>query len=134
VLRLSFGFRAVRAKIHNCCYRYSYVMLKKVGMLSIGLLLCFTTLTGCASRLSVADSRLLSLEFELNRTTSRIDRLESKIELQNLSLFPSVASRKGFEIDPRREQLEKLLVDLTEQVSRLKEQLNDFAIQSPPKD
>lgn len=103
-------------------------------MLSIAFLLCFTTLTGCASRLSVYDSRFLNLEFELNRATSRIDRLESKIDLLNWSMSPSVVSRTGFETDPRREQLERLVVELTEVVSRLKEQLTDCAIQPQSKD
>lgn len=109
-------------------------MLKKIGMLCITFLLCFTTLQGCASGRAVNDSRFLSLEFELNRVTSRIDRLESKIDMFSWSMSPPAVSRTVFETDPRREQLEKLVVDITAQVSRLKEQLTGLESQPQSKD
>jgi outer membrane murein-binding lipoprotein Lpp len=98
-------------------------VLKKIGMLCIAFLLCLTTLTSCASRLPAVDSRVSRLEFELNRAASRIDTLESKLDMLNWLVPPPVVSRTEFETDPRREELEKLVVDLTAQVSRLKEQL-----------
>lgn len=45
------------------------------------------------------------------------------------SMSPSVVSRTVFETDPRREQLEKLVVDITAQLSRLKEQLAARGVQ-----
>jgi hypothetical protein len=41
----------------------------------------------------------------------------------NWSGSPSFLNRTVFEIDPKREQLEKLVFDLKAQVSNLKEQL-----------
>lgn len=116
------------AKIYDC-NRYSYTVLKKIGMLCIAYLLCLTTLTGCASGRAENSSRFLNLEFELNRVTSRIDRLESKIDMLSWSMSPSVVSRTVLETDPRREHLEKLVVDITAQLSRLKEQLPARGVQ-----
>lgn len=98
-------------------------------MLCIPLLLCLTTLTGCAQGRAANDSRFLSVEFELNRVTSRIDRLESKIDMLSWSVSPPFYSRTVFEADPRREQLEKLVVDLKAQVAQLKEQLAGREVQ-----
>ena len=109
-------------------------MLKKIGMLCIASLLCLTTLTGCASGRAENSSRFLSLEFELNRVTSRIDRLESKIDMLSWSISPSVVSRTVFETDSRREQLEKLVVDITAQLSHLKEQLAARGVQLQSED
>lgn len=103
-------------------------------MLCITFLLCLTTLQGCASGRAANDSRFLSLEFELNRVTSRIDRIESKIDMLSWSVSPSVLSKTVFETDPRREQLEKLVFDITAQVSRLKEQLTGLESKPQSKD
>jgi outer membrane murein-binding lipoprotein Lpp len=126
--------RSLWAKIHDCRNKYSYTVLKKIGMLYIAFLLCLTTLTGCASGLRANDERFISLEFELNRVTSRIDRLESKIDMLSWSVSPAVLSRTVVETDPRREQLEKLVVDITAQVSHLKEQLADHGVQPQSKE
>ena len=73
--------------------KYSYTVLKKIGTLCIAFLLCLTTLTGCASGRAANDSRLLNLELELNRVTSRIDRLESKIDMRALVRVPTLRSQ-----------------------------------------
>lgn len=109
-------------------------MLKNIRMLSIAFLLCLSTLTGCVSGRADNDSRFLSLEFELNRVTSRIDRVESKIDMLSWSVSPSLLSRTVFETDPRREQLEKLVVDLKGQISHLKDQLAGRGVQPPSED
>ena len=98
-------------------------MLKKIGILCIAFLLCLTTLTGCTSGRAVNDSRYFNLEFELNRVTSRIDRLESKIDMLNWSVSSPVNSRTVFETELGREQMNKLVVDLKAQVAQLKDQL-----------
>ena len=103
-------------------------MLKKIGILCIPFLLCLTTLTGCGGR-AANDSRFSSLEFELNTVTSRIDRLESKIDMLSWTLSPPVVNRTVFAPDPRGEQLEKLVFDITAQLSRLKEQLAANGVQ-----
>lgn len=50
------------------------------------------------------------------------------------SVSPSVLSKTVFETDPRREQLEKLVFDITAQVSRLKEQLTGLESKPQSKD
>jgi len=92
-------------------------------MLCLTFLLCLTTAQGCASSLAADDYRFSHLEFELNRVTSRIDRLESKLDLLGWSVSQPIGGRTAFESEPRREQMEKLVVDLKAQVSRLQEQL-----------
>ncbi len=109
-------------------------MLKKIGILCIPFLLCLTTLTGCASGRAANDSRFSSLEFELNTVTSRIDRLESKIDMLSWTLSPPVVNRTVFAPDPRAEQLEKLVFDVTTQLSRLKEQLAASRVQPQSQD
>jgi len=98
-------------------------MLKKIGIICLSFLLSLTTLQGCASERAADDFRFSHLEFELNRVTSRIDRLESKLDLLGWSVSPPIVGRTVFETDPRREQMEKLVVDLKAQISRLQEQL-----------
>lgn len=116
-------------KIYDYSKKYIYTVLKKIGRLCIAFLLCLTTLQGCTSGRALNDSRFLSLEFELNRVTSRIDRLESKIDMLSWSLSPPILSRKVFETDPRREHLEKLVVDLKAEVSHLKGQVASGGVQ-----
>lgn len=89
----------------------------KIIRLCIVFLLCFTTLQGCGS------TRIERLEFELYKTTSHLDRLESKIDMLTWSVFqPTGLSKTVLDSDIRREQLEKLVVDLKAQISRLQEQ------------
>ncbi len=102
-------------------------------MLCAAFLLCLTTLTGCASGRAIYDSRFSRLEFELNRVTSRIDRLESKIDLLNWSVSPAVVNRTVAEPDLKRERLEDLVVDITTHLSRLRERLAAFEVQPQAK-
>ncbi len=74
---------------------------------------------------AVEQSRVDRLEFELYKITSRLERLDSKIDLLNWSTFqPPALGGMGWE-GARREQLEKLVVDLKAQVTRLSEQLSN---------
>lgn len=86
-------------------------------------------LEGCASRRVSEDSGFLSLEFELNRVISRIDRLETKLDMLGWAVSPPFLSRTASEIDSRPEQLEKLVVDLKAQILQLKEQLASRGVQ-----
>lgn len=103
--------------------------MKKIVMLCVALLLSVTALQGCASGRTANDSRFLSLELEINRVASRIDRLDSKLDMLSWSMSPLVVGKTTFEIDPKREQMEKLVVDMKAQVSRLKEQLAARGVQ-----
>jgi hypothetical protein len=98
-------------------------MLKKIGIICLSCLLSLTALQGCASGRTANDFRFSHLEFELNRVTSRIDRLESKLDLLSWSVSPPIVGKTVFETDSRGEQMEKLLVDLKAQIARLQEQL-----------
>lgn len=98
-------------------------MLNKIVRLGIVFLLCITILQGCGSTRAVEQSRVDRLEFELYKLTSRMERLDSKIDLLSWSVSqPPGLGRMSLETDVR-EQLEKLVVDLKAQVSRLSEQL-----------
>ncbi len=99
-------------------------MLKKIRILCITILLCFTTLQGCTSSLRVAEaSRVERLEFELYSITSRLERLESKLDLMSWSTSQPLASGRTKLQTEAEEQLQKLVVELKTQVSRLNEQL-----------
>lgn len=101
-------------------------MLNKIGKLCITFLLCLVTLQGCGSSRAVEQSRVERLEFEFYKITSRLERLDSKIDMLSWSMSqPSGLGRMSLETDARREQLEKLVVELKAQVSRLNTQLSN---------
>ncbi len=101
-------------------------VLNKIVRLCIVFLLCITILPGCGSRRAVEQSRVERLEFELYKITSRLERVDSKIDMLNWSVSqPLGLGRMSLETDARQEQLEKLVVDLKAQVSRLNEQLSN---------
>ena len=104
-------------------FNKSMALFKKIGILCLAFLLCLTTTQGCASSRAADDFRFSRLEFELNQVTSRLERLESKLDWLNWSVSQPIGGRTVFEGGYRREQMEKLVVDLKAQVSRLQEQL-----------
>ena len=88
----------------------------KIVLLCLACLICLATLTSCASE------RVSRLEFELYRVTSKIERLESKIDMLRRPMSP-LADSSEVQV-PSREQLENLIVDLKAQVTYLKAQAN----------
>ena len=75
---------------------------------------------------AVEQSRVDRLEFELYKITSRLERVDSKIDMLSWSVSqPPRLGRMSLETDARQEQLEKLVVDLKAQVSPLNAQLSN---------
>jgi len=100
-------------------------VLIKIVRLCIAFLLCITTLQGCGSARAVEQSRVERLEFELYKITSRLERLDSKIDMLSWSVSQPPGLGKITVENARQEQLDKLVVDLKAQVSHLNEQLTD---------
>ena len=100
-------------------------MLIKIARLCIVFLLCLTTIQGCGATRAIEQSRVDRLEFELYKITSRLERLDTKIDMISWSMpQPTGLGRIPVE-NTRQEQLEKLVVDLKTEVYRLNEQLSN---------
>ena len=108
---------AQRLKFH------SNDVVKKIILLCLAYSICLATLTGCGSE------RVSRLEFELYRVTSKIEQLESKIDMLRGSASP-MADVTEVQVKLSREQLEKLIADLKAQVS-LKPQANESSAKDP---
>ncbi len=104
-------------------------MLIKIVRLGITFLLCLIILPGCGSR-AVEQSRVERLEFELYKMTSRLERLDAKIDMLSWSMSqPSELSKTILE-NQKQKQLEKLVTELEAQVSHLNEQLSESKLHS----
>lgn len=105
-------------------------MLIKIVRLCIVFLLCLTILPGCGAARAVEQSRVERLEFELYKITSRLERLDSKIDILSLSVSQPPGLGRITVENTRQEQLEKLVLDLEAQLSHLNEQLTDYKLPS----
>lgn len=99
-------------------------MLIKIARLCIIFILCLTTIQGCGATRAVEQSRVDRLEFELYKLTSRLERLDTKIDMLSFSVSQPTGLGRIVE-NTRQEQLEKLVVDLKAEVYRLNEQLSN---------
>lgn len=104
-------------------------MLTKILRLGITFLLCLIILSGCGSR-AVEQSRVERLEFELYKMTSRLERLDAKIDMLSWSMSQPPELSKTVMENVKQKQLEKLVTELEAQVSHLNEQLSESKLHS----
>lgn len=104
-------------------------MLIKILRLGIAFFLCLIILPGCGER-AVEQSRIERLEFELYKMTSRLERLDAKIDMISWSMSQSPELGKTLLENEKQKQLEKLVTELEAQVSHLNEQLSESKLHS----
>lgn len=100
-------------------------MLIKIARLCIVFIVCLITIQGCGATRAIEQSRVDRLEFELYKITSRLERLDTKIDMISWSMPQPTGLGRMVVDNTRQEQLEKLVVDLKTEVYRLNEQLSN---------